>query len=114
MANLTVTEQCIKSYKEILDFVKLCQSDPVDAIIKECLIFCEMNIALLTALKNGIATSSGQKQSCFFTSNLIQSLCDELNSMLVKEGGGGPVINVKWIESQSAFEDSIRTGIIKN
>lgn len=34
--------------------------------------------------------------------------------MLVKEGGGAHVNHVKWLESESAFENSIRTGIIKN
>ena len=112
--NLSVTEQCVKCYKEISNFVKLCQSDPDENIINECITFCDINISLLTALKNTVATSSGQKQSCYFTINLIQSLRDDLLSLLVKEGGGGQQIYVKWIESESAFENSIRTGIIKN
>lgn len=111
--NLSVTEQCIKSYKEVLDFVELCRSDPDETIINECVIFCDMNIALINALRSTVATTGGQNQSCYFTINLIQSLRDDLNSLLLKEGGGQPS-NVKWLESESAFENSIRTGIIKN
>lgn len=113
MQNLSVTEQCIKSHREVSDFVELCRNDPDEAIINECVIFCNMNIALINALQNTVATTGGQKQSCYFTINLIQSLRDDLNSLMVKEGGGQPR-GVKWLESESAFENSIRTGIIKN
>lgn len=101
MADLSVTEQCAKIYEEILDFVKL------------CILFCDMNITLIKALL-GISTSSGQKQSCTFTINLIQSLRDDLRSWLVKEGGKIDQNNLKWLDSESAFEKSIRIGIIKN
>ena len=92
----------------------MCRSIPHEDIINECLVSCDVNRDLITVLKNGAATSSGQKQSCYFTINVIQSLRDDLNSILLKEGGGGQVSNVKWLESESAFERSIRTGIIKN
>ena len=39
---------------------------------------------------------------------------DDLNSLIVKEGGRLVEKNVKWLESESAFNNSIRTGIIKN
>lgn len=53
--NLSVTEKCIKSYKEVLDFVELCQSDPDQNIINECVIFCDINIALIITLRNTVA-----------------------------------------------------------
>lgn len=62
MCDSTITEQCIKSHKEISDFVELCRINSDEALINECPTFCEMNIALITTFKNGRATSSGQKQ----------------------------------------------------
>ena len=75
--------------------------------------FCDLNIQKFQTLRQTVAKTGGQKQACFYTINLIQSLQDDLKSILEKEGGqlGN---NVKWIDSQSAFEKSIRTGIIKN
>lgn len=115
---LSVAEQCAKSYRECLNFVNYCQSEPNETIIHECVVFCNVNINLLNHLHNKVAVSGGQKQSCIYTLNLIQSLRDDLTSMLEKVGGGGGAQHaekcVKWLESQTAFGKSIRTGIIKN
>lgn len=112
----SVAAKCSKIYEDILNLVNYCQNEPDENIIKECIIYCDMNIDLLDALYNVVAKTGKQKQYCFFTTNLIRSLKDTLVSMLIKEGGGDGVEyqHVKRIESNSAFDGAIRTGIIKN
>lgn len=111
--NLSIVEDCSKTYDEISNFVKYCRQFPDEEIIQECIIFCNLNIEKLNSLRLTHAKTGAQKQSCHYTIHLIQSFRDDLKSMLVKEGGQLGK-NVKWIESESALQKSIRTGLIKN
>lgn len=104
---------CSKTYDEIVNYVEYCRIHPDEDIIRECIIFCDLNIKKLNTLKATQTITGAHKQSCHFTISLIQSLRDDLKSMLVKEGGQLGK-NIKWLESESAFEKSIRTAIIKN
>ena len=109
-----VASECADSYREIVKFVELCKQDLNEQLIKECIVFCDLKIEKINTIRELVAKTSGQKQSCYFTVNLITSLRDDLNTMVIKEGGRLDGKNVKWLESESAFNNSIRTGIIKN
>ena len=103
----------MKIYKKVTNLVVWRKKYPDKTIINESIVFCDQNIDLMKVLYN-IAKFAGQKQSCYFTINLIQSLRDDLRCLLVKEGGKIDQNNVKWLNSESAFENSIRVGLIKN
>ena len=109
-----VASECADSYKEIVKFVELCRQNGNEKLIRECITFCDLKIEKISTIREFVAHSSHQKQSCYFTLYLIKSLRDDLNSLNIKEGGRLDNNNVKWLESDSAFSNSIRTGIIKN
>ena len=110
-----VAEECAKSYKETLSYLTLCRNNLLNvSLVNECKVFCDIKIEKLKFLREHVAKSAGQKQSCFFTITLIQSVKDDLTSIISKDGGTLDSKNVKWLESETAFEKSIRTGIIKN
>ena len=113
--NYPVAEECVKSYKESLSYLTVCRSNPLNvSLVNECKVFCDIKIEKLQFLGEHVSKFAGQKQSCFFTINLIQSLKDDLTSIISKDGGTLESKTVKWLESQTAFGKSIRTGIIKN
>ena len=116
MSNITsIASECLKVYKEIQDLVNYCQKHPDREIVNECVKFCDLNIEKLKLLKKStFSKTSGQKQACFFTINLLQSLKDDLNSVFVKEGGQLSSEKIKWFDSEVAFEGAIRVGVIKN
>ena len=70
----SVAEQCAKSHRERLNFVKYCRIESDENIIHECIVFCDVNIHFLNHLYSKVAVSGGQKQTCICTMNLIQSL----------------------------------------
>ena len=109
----SIAQDSENTQAEILRYIEYCRKQPDDEIIKECITFCDLNIEKFDTLKNEVAKTGGQKQCCYFTINLIQSLKDDLTSILEKEGGQLGK-NIKWVESQSALDKSIRTGFIKN
>lgn len=109
-----VVSECTETYKNVLNYVKYCRDNPNQVIVEETIILCDISIEKLNFIREKIATSGPRKQSCFYTINLIKSLKDDLASIIVKEGGNLDRQNVKWLESDAAFESSIRMGIIKN
>ena len=83
-----VAEECAKSYKEIFNYLNICRSNPLNVnLVNECKVFCDIKIEKLQFLREHVSKSAGQKQSCFFTINLIQSLKDDRTSIISKDGG---------------------------
>lgn len=109
-----VVDECTQTYKNILKYVQHCRNHPDQELIEQTIILCDLSIETVNLIREFRATTGPQKQSCFFTVNLIKSHKDDLLSIIIKLGGNLNPRNVKWLESEMAFESSIRTGIIKN
>lgn len=111
----SVAVECDEIYKENLSLLDWCRKNPDEEIVNECIVFCNINIEKLKLMKKYLAKTGGQKQACLFTINLLQSILDDYERIFVKEGGN--LVSdkqIKWLDSEVAFDGAIRIGIIKN
>lgn len=81
----SISNQCTEIYKNCLNLVQNCRENPNEIFIQQCISQYNAAIETLKHIRNNVAKSGGQKQSCRFTINLIQSLRDDLKSIIIKK-----------------------------
>lgn len=111
--HFSVAKECKRLYKDLYQRVQECKANLKEEIITGTIELCDLYLEELEILKK-LAKSGGQKQSCYYTTNLLTSLKDDLNGLILKQGGNLVTQSVKWMETEAAFQGSIRTGMVKN
>ena len=107
-----IADECLSVRNFMINGLKVCRDDinQVDDYKDKC----ENFMVKVKILGESIAQSGGQKQSCQETLNLLQSLKADLHRLFVKRGGCLNDKSVEWQDTESALQNVIPTGIIKN
>ena len=118
MGDINIIEKCRKIHEEMKNgFQKCLKQNDNPQLIKAFIEMFDLQIETIETLSK-LAITGPQKRKCFYTLVHLINIKDNIKDINNKIGSGlsvtGESKRVKWIDIESAFNDNIKSGIIKN
>ena len=114
--NNNIIMRCQEIYDEMKRNYESCKEINDNEIIKAIFDLNNTQIEVVENLSK-LAATGPQKLKCYYTLAHLKSVKIDLEKLINKVGGGisnDNDIKVKWVEVDSAFNDYIKSGMIKN
>ena len=115
MTDVNIIIKCQEIHDEMKKNYDSCKASNDTEIIQA---FLELNDIQIQYIENlsKLALTGLQKLKSYYTLAHLKSIKDDFEKLIIKVGSGisDNNIKVKWIEVDSAFNDYIKSGMIKN